>query len=61
MVENPVRAALVGAGLVGQVAHLHTLTQEDSPIRLAGVGADAGCACVDACPQAVGLGDTELR
>jgi predicted dehydrogenase len=37
MVENPVRAALVGAGLVGQVAHLHTLTQEDSPIRLAGV------------------------
>jgi predicted dehydrogenase len=32
-----VRAALVGAGLVGQVAHLHTLTQEGTPIKLAGV------------------------
>lgn len=34
---QPVRAALVGAGLVGQVAHLRTLTAPDSPIRLAAV------------------------
>jgi predicted dehydrogenase len=32
-----VRAALVGAGLVGQVAHLQTLTAPGSPIRLAGI------------------------
>ncbi|MFM8893859.1 MAG: Gfo/Idh/MocA family protein [Actinomycetales bacterium] len=34
---DPVRAVLVGAGLVGQVAHLRTLTAPESPIRLAGV------------------------
>ena len=33
----PVRAALIGAGLVGQVAHLHTLTRPNSPITLAGI------------------------
>lgn len=32
-----VRAALIGAGLVGQVAHLHTMTRPRSPISLAGV------------------------
>jgi predicted dehydrogenase len=32
-----VRAALIGAGLVGQVAHLHTMTRPESPIVLAGV------------------------
>jgi len=32
-----VRAALVGAGLIGQVAHLKTMARHDSPIRLAGV------------------------
>jgi len=32
-----VRAALIGAGLVGQVAHLHTMTRPESPIRLSGV------------------------
>ena len=37
MSERPVLAVLVGAGLVGQVAHLQTLTDVDSPIRLAGV------------------------
>jgi predicted dehydrogenase len=37
MVDQPVRAALIGAGLVGQVAHLHTLTLDQSPIVLAGV------------------------
>jgi predicted dehydrogenase len=35
--ETPVRAALVGAGLVGQVAHLVTLTRPGSAIRLAAV------------------------
>jgi predicted dehydrogenase len=47
--ENPVRAVLVGAGLVGQVAHLRTLTRANSRIRLAGV--------VDASPtRAAALG-----
>lgn len=32
-----VRAALVGAGVVGQVAHLQTLTSVSSPIRLAAI------------------------
>jgi predicted dehydrogenase len=44
-----IHAALVGAGLVGQVAHLQTLTAPDSPIRLA--------AMVDASPtRAAALG-----
>jgi predicted dehydrogenase len=41
--DEPLRAVLVGAGLVGQVAHLTTLTDPASAIRLGGV--------VDASPQ----------
>lgn len=44
-----IHAALVGAGLVGQVAHLQTLTAPGSPIRLAAI--------VDASPtRAAALG-----